>query len=219
MPVFVLLNGREITLGISESYIENQNIINYFLLIVKCRCRCNGKIPHLRWYLTLQLNVLIIWCLYADFKHLGDQNHWEKSCYVASELIALNLLVGICSNFDIYYSGYIQTHCQKKKKIKRADQILPEVYGTTLMEVLHSKNRKKLHLLYIPQTEINFQKWLNVESAMNGWLSFDTYYIIFVFLNCLYENNISFYICYFAYCSSYSIVYVLNFISITYLYF
>jgi hypothetical protein len=52
--VLVLLNGREITLGISESYIENQNIINYFLLIVKCRCRCNGKIPHLRWYLTLQ---------------------------------------------------------------------------------------------------------------------------------------------------------------------
>ena len=33
---------------------------------------------------------------------------------------------------DIYYSGYIQTHCQKNKKIKRADQILPEVYGTTL---------------------------------------------------------------------------------------
>jgi len=28
--------------------------------------------------------------------------------------------------------GYIQTHCQKNKKIKRADQILPEVYGTTL---------------------------------------------------------------------------------------
>jgi hypothetical protein len=33
---------------------------------------------------------------------------------------------------DIYYSGYIQTHCQKNKKIKRVDQILPEVYGTTL---------------------------------------------------------------------------------------
>jgi hypothetical protein len=29
-------------------------------------------------------------------------------------------------------SGYIQTHYQKNKKIKRADQILPEVYGTTL---------------------------------------------------------------------------------------
>jgi hypothetical protein len=30
--------------------------------------------------------------------------------------------------------GYIQTHCQKKinKKIKRADQSLPDVYGTTL---------------------------------------------------------------------------------------
>jgi hypothetical protein len=39
---------------------------------------------------------LIIWCLYADFKHLGDQNHREKSCYVASEFIALSLLVGIC---------------------------------------------------------------------------------------------------------------------------
>jgi hypothetical protein len=36
------------------------------------------------------------------------------------------------TNFDIYYSGYIQTHCQQNKKIKRADQILPEVYGTTL---------------------------------------------------------------------------------------
>jgi hypothetical protein len=33
---------------------------------------------------------------------------------------------------DIYYSGYIQTHCQKSKKIKWADQILHEVYGTTL---------------------------------------------------------------------------------------
>ena len=44
----------------------------------------------------------------------------------------VSLLVGICKNFDIYYSWYIQTHCQKNKKIKRADQILPEVYGTTL---------------------------------------------------------------------------------------
>ena len=70
--------------------------------------------------------------MYADFKHLGDDNHIEKSCYVASEFIALNLLFGICYNFDIYYSVYIQTHCQKNKKIKRADQILPEVYGTTL---------------------------------------------------------------------------------------
>ena len=51
---------------------------------------------------------------------------------MASELIALSLLVGICQNFDIYYSGYIQTHCQNNKQIKRADKILPEVYGTTL---------------------------------------------------------------------------------------
>ena len=79
------------------------------------------------------MNVLIIWCLCADFKHIGDQNHREKSCYVASESIAPSLLVGICYNFDIYYSGYIQTHCQKNKKIKQADQIVPEVYDTTLI--------------------------------------------------------------------------------------
>jgi len=53
---------------------------------------------------------------------------------VASEFIALSLLVGIFKNFDIYYSGYIKTHCQKNKKFKRADQILPEVYGTTLIQ-------------------------------------------------------------------------------------
>ena len=29
-------------------------------------------------------------------KHLGDQNHREKSCYVTSEYIALSLLVGMC---------------------------------------------------------------------------------------------------------------------------
>jgi hypothetical protein len=34
----------------------------------------------------------------------------------------------------IFISGYIQTHCQKNKKIKREDQILPEVYGTTLSQ-------------------------------------------------------------------------------------
>ena len=56
----------------------------------------------------------------------------EKSCYVASEFIVLSLLVGICYNLDFYYSGYIQTRYQKNKKIKRADQILHEVYGTTL---------------------------------------------------------------------------------------
>jgi hypothetical protein len=86
VAVLVLLNGREITLGISESCIENQNTINYFLLIVKCRCRCNGKIPH-------------------------------------------------------------------------------------LMEVLYIKNRREKYSFYISpkqKEQINFQKWLNVESTMNG---------------------------------------------------
>ena len=56
---------------------------------------------------------------------------------MASECIALSLLVGIFKNFDIYYSGYIQAHCQKNKKIKGADQILPEVYGTTLSYLVY----------------------------------------------------------------------------------
>jgi hypothetical protein len=39
------LTAREITLGISESYTENQNTVNNILLILKCyiyRCRCKG---------------------------------------------------------------------------------------------------------------------------------------------------------------------------------
>jgi hypothetical protein len=40
------------------------------------------------------------------------------------------------------YSGYIQTHCQKNKKIKRADQILPEVYDTTLSVKLKLKTMR-----------------------------------------------------------------------------
>jgi hypothetical protein len=42
------LNAREITLGISENNIENQN--THILLILKYyinRCRCKGEIPHL----------------------------------------------------------------------------------------------------------------------------------------------------------------------------
>jgi hypothetical protein len=41
------LTGREITLGISESYIENQNTVNNILLILKYRCRCKEESPHL----------------------------------------------------------------------------------------------------------------------------------------------------------------------------
>jgi hypothetical protein len=54
---------------------------------------------NLRWYHTLQGdNSLksVERFEYADFKHLGNQNHREKSCYVASEFIAPSLLVGIC---------------------------------------------------------------------------------------------------------------------------
>jgi hypothetical protein len=49
----------------------------------------------------------------------------------ASECIALCLLVGIVKIL-IFITVDIFKHCQKNKKIKRADQILPEVYGTNL---------------------------------------------------------------------------------------
>ena len=54
MVITFPLNARDITLGIFESYIENQNTVNDILLISKCyiyiyiyRCRCEGEIPHL----------------------------------------------------------------------------------------------------------------------------------------------------------------------------
>ena len=72
----------------------NPTINNEFKVVVTKRENKRRRI--LFSCLTVQLNVLIIWCLYADFKHLGDQNHREKSCYVVSEFIALSLLVGIC---------------------------------------------------------------------------------------------------------------------------
>ena len=69
--------------------------------------------------------------MHADFKHLGDQNHREKNWYVASEFIALSLLEFV--KILIFIKVDIFKHTAKKNmKIKRADQISPEVYGTTL---------------------------------------------------------------------------------------
>ena len=60
------LTAREITLGISESYIENQNTVNNILLILKCyiyRWSCKGEIPHLhrglqylKYYIKIEKN-------------------------------------------------------------------------------------------------------------------------------------------------------------------
>ena len=60
------LTAREIHLGISESYIENQNTVNNILLILKCyiyRWRCKGEIPHLhrglqylKYYIRIERN-------------------------------------------------------------------------------------------------------------------------------------------------------------------
>jgi hypothetical protein len=58
---------------------------------------------------------------------------------VASEFIALSLLefvkILICITVDIF-----KHTAKKNKKIKRADQILPEVYGTTL-NVVYISNK------------------------------------------------------------------------------
>ena len=57
------LTAMEVTLGISESYIENQNTVNNILLILKCyiyRCRCKGEIPHLHGFLqNLEYYIII----------------------------------------------------------------------------------------------------------------------------------------------------------------
>jgi hypothetical protein len=66
-----------------------------FLIFFLAVC-LNISVDTIHYREITQLKVLIIWCLYADFKHLGDQNHGEKSCDVAGEFIALSLLVGIC---------------------------------------------------------------------------------------------------------------------------
>ena len=60
------LTAREITLGISESYIENQYTVNNILLILECyiyRCRCKGEITHLhgglqylKYYIKIKKN-------------------------------------------------------------------------------------------------------------------------------------------------------------------
>jgi hypothetical protein len=58
---------------------------------------------------------------------------------VASEFIALSLLEFV--KILIFITVDIFKHTAKKnKKIKRADQILPEVYGTTL-NVVYISNK------------------------------------------------------------------------------
>ena len=57
-----------------------------------------------------------------------------------------------------------------------------EVFNT---KTYYIKIEKKIHFYVSPKQkeQINLKKkhkWLNVEAAMNGWLSFETYYIIFV---------------------------------------
>jgi hypothetical protein len=43
----------------------------------------------------------------------------------------------ICCQCEIliFITVDIQTHCQQNKKIKQADTILPQVYGTTLIKI------------------------------------------------------------------------------------
>jgi hypothetical protein len=82
---------------------------NFFLFYLYCPIQWKNYYVNQLYTVIFLLIILLIvgvlidnkafvclWCMYADFKHLGDQNHREKSCYVASEFIALSLLVGIC---------------------------------------------------------------------------------------------------------------------------
>jgi hypothetical protein len=77
----------------------------------------------------------------------------------------------------------MQTHCQKNKKIKRADQILPEVYGTTLnAKWLKEFERKQT-------TSIGLSKSDKVTNDCGmGALSFNNNYMVLV-LHCMYTNN------------------------------
>jgi hypothetical protein len=102
----------------------------------------SSQVFHLRWYLTLQggnslksverFDHMMFVCRFQTSRWSKPQ---REKLICGCEFIALSPLVEICLNFDIYCSGYIQTHCQKNKKIKWADQILPEVYGTTLISI------------------------------------------------------------------------------------
>ena len=56
--------------------------------------------------------------MYADFKHLGDQNHREKSCYVAREFIALCWLEFV----KILIFIRVDTFKHTVKKIRKLDE-------------------------------------------------------------------------------------------------
>jgi hypothetical protein len=68
---------------------------------------------------------------------LANSNQQTQSCKFTRHIAAFLSVVLITEMLEIciqtsYDQNVQQTHCQKNKKIKRADQILPEVYGTTL---------------------------------------------------------------------------------------
>jgi hypothetical protein len=72
---------------------------------------------------------------------------WTFNCH--------DVIGGLDVRMYAYYSGNIQTHCQKNKKIKRADQILPEVYGITLRSV--NSNKKQISTKPYISTVINIK--------------------------------------------------------------
>ena len=74
------LIAREITLGISESYIENQNTVNNILLILRYyiyRCRCEGETTHLHGglqYLKYYIKIEKYSTLYISPKQIEQIN-------------------------------------------------------------------------------------------------------------------------------------------------
>jgi hypothetical protein len=64
--------------------------------------------------------------------------------------------------FDFYYSGYIQTHCQKNKKIKRA--------GINVI-VLTNKDKKKTKKHYKKKEQLSGSLALVADIAIQNCLT------------------------------------------------
>ena len=73
-------------------WVDNRSILRQKIVehnVLSCEHTLKG-VPYITGRLLFKISwtFCFIWFLYADFKHLRDQNHREKSCYVASEFIA-----------------------------------------------------------------------------------------------------------------------------------
>ena len=74
-------------------WVDNRSILRQKIVehnVLSCEHTLKG-VPYITGRLLFKISwtFCFIWFLYADFKHLRDQNHREKSCYVVDELYLL----------------------------------------------------------------------------------------------------------------------------------